>query len=132
MKNTRNEVKIKFGEPKYHIDEYNKVIVCRLPAQAMIPHNLKQVMWDVNDVWPIDLEEFETKGIARLSPNDTWDENNGMKVALAKAENKAYLKVGTACQLTISHLLKQVKTSENFLYKASNVMEHNVEYIDKF
>lgn len=132
MKNTRNEVKIQFEEPKYHIDEYNKVVVCRLTAKAMIPHNLKQVMWDVDDVWPLDLEEFETKGIARLSPNDDWDENAGMKVALAKAENKAYEQVCVNLKEYMRSINTVVNQCKDFFYKSANVIEHNDKYLSKF
>ena len=132
MKNTRNEVKIQFEEPKYHIDEYNKVVVCRLTAKAMIPHNFKQIMWDVDDVWPLDLEEFETKGIARLSPNDDWDENTGMKVALAKAENKAYEQVCVNLKEYMRSINTVIEQCKDFFYKSANVIEHNNKYLEKF
>lgn len=126
----RNEIKISFEEPKYHIDQVNKVVVCILTAKPLLPNDINYTAYQFIGGW-VD-EKFTTKGIARLNPEDEFDINIGMKVSLAKAENKAYETVGVMLKDYLKGLNKAYEQCKDFLWKSANVIEHNDEYLKQF
>ena len=126
----RNEIKISFKEPKYHIDQVNKVVVCVLEGEPQLPQNIDYTTHNFIDKWlgvP-----FTTKGVARLNPDDKFDVNIGMKVSLAKAENKAYEYVGVQLKDYLAGLNKAYEQCKDFLWKSANVIAHNDEYLKQF
>lgn len=126
----RNEIKLSFEEPKYHIDLANKVVVCILESKPLIPQSIDWTSWSFTKTnFP---EKYIAKGVARLNPDDEFDENIGMKVALAKAENKAYLMFGTDIDKYQKCMMKSFIACKDFLHKASKFIEHNNEYLKKF
>ena len=126
----RNEIKLSFGEPKYHIDLANKVIVCVLECQPLLPQEIDWTAFNfMNEYFPA---KYTVKGIARLNPDDEFDENIGMKVALAKAENRAYLMLGRDINRYQKCMTKTFIACKDFLYKAHKFLEHNDEYLKKF
>ena len=130
MKSDRNEIKLSFKEPKYHIDLANKVVVCILEGQPKVPDTIDWTMWNfTNNHMPA---KYVTKAVARLTPGDEFDENIGMKVSLAKAENKAYEMLCSDIKKYLDGVSRAIMQGRDFLYKAANVMEHNIKYIDKF
>lgn len=126
----RNEIKISFEEPKYHIDQVNKVVVCVLKGKPLLPNDINYTAYQFMGCW-ID-EKFTTKGIARLNPGDKFDINIGMKVSLAKAENKAYEYVGVQLKDYLAGLNKAYEQCKDFLWKSANVIAHNDEYLKQF
>lgn len=126
----RNEIKLSFEEPKYHIDQVNKVVVCVLKCKPQLPNNVNYTAYQFMGGW-VD-ESFTTKGIARLNPIDDFNPEVGMKVALAKAENRAYNTVGVMIKDYLTGLNKAFDQCKDFLWKAATVIEHNEEYLKKF
>lgn len=126
----RNEIKLSFSEPKYHIDLANKVVVCVLTCQPLLPEQIDWTAYNfMNEYFPV---KYVAKGVARLNPDDTFDESIGMKVALAKAENRAYVMLGDDLRKYVRNLNKAATMCRDFLYKANRFLEHNDEYLKKF
>lgn len=128
----RNEIKLSFKEPKYNIDLANKVVVCTLEAIPQYPESVYSTLSTLTDYTIHEMNCIKTKAIARLSPEDNFDENIGMKVALAKAENKAYT---TLCLMLKSYMVginKVIEKTSDFFFKSANVIEHNDDYLARF
>ena len=126
----RNEIKISFNEPKFHIDEVNKVVVCVLECQPLLPRAIDWTGFNFTDTcFPA---KYIVKGVARLNPTDEFDPNVGMKVSLAKAENRAYNTLGIMIKDYLTGLNKAYDQCKDFLWKAANVIEHNEKYLEQF
>ena len=132
MINDRNEIKISFKEPKFHIDKANKVVVCILEGTPRYPKVIDYTFTTITDLMYRDVDEIKVKAIARLSPDDNFDENIGMKVALAKAENKAYEQVCVNLKEYMRSINTVINQCKDFFYKSANVIEHNDKYLSKF
>jgi hypothetical protein len=120
----RNEIKIKFENPIYSINEEKGTVGCILNYEILYPELLK-------DVFPEKAVYFTT-GNAFLSENDKWDVNIGKKVSLAKAEQKAYANVMKYCVKTIKNCYKAMCICDMFYEKGEFVINHNDNYISKF
>lgn len=132
MMNDRNEIKISFKEPKYHIDKANKVVVCILEGEAKYPKAIDYSFTTITNLTFRDVEDIKVKAIAKLSPGDEFDENVGMKVALAKAENKAYEQVCINLKEYMRNINTIIEQCKDFFFKSANVIEHNNVYINQF
>jgi hypothetical protein len=128
----RNEIKISFKEPKFHIDKANKVVVCILEGTPKYPSNIDYTMTTITKLRYADIDEIKVKAIAKLSPDDNFDENVGMKVALAKAENKAYEQVCVNLKEYMRSINTVINQCKDFFYKSANVIEHNDKYLEQF
>ena len=86
----RNEVKLQFTDQEYRIDTKNGVVKCKITFIPLYPSFLKFILKGLNSslVGPMTVTAK-----SRVSSTDTFNVSTGKKVALAKAENKAYLKV---------------------------------------
>lgn len=126
----RNEIKISFDEPKYHIDLVNKVVVCILKGVPKLPNAIDWTSCSFTDSYFPD--KYIAKGVARLNPGDIFDEEKGMKVALAKAENKIYSMLGDDLKDYMTGVKRIEKQCKDFLYKATKVISHNDLYLAKF
>lgn len=132
MMNDRNEIKISFAEPKFHIDRANKVVVCILEGTPLYPKAIDYTINTITNLMYADVAEIKVKAIAKLSPGDEFDENIGMKVALAKAENKAYEQVCVNLKEYMRNINTVIEQCKDFFYKSANVIEHNNKYLEKF
>lgn len=132
MMKDRNEIKISFKEPKFHIDKANKVVVCILEGTPKYPSNIDYTMTTITKLRYADIDEIKVKAIAKLSPDDNFDENIGMKVALAKAENKAYEQVCVNLKEYMRSINTVINQCKDFFYKSANVIEHNDKYLEQF
>lgn len=126
----RNEIKLSFEEPKYHIDQVNKVVVCVLECQPLLPRDLDWTGFNfMGEHFPV---KYTVKGVARLNPSDSFDPSIGVKVSLAKAENKAYETMGVMLKDYLKGLNKAYDQCKDFLWKTANVIEHNEKYLEQF
>lgn len=132
MKEDRNEIKISFKEPKFHIDRANKVVVCILEGTPLYPCNIDYTFTTITNLRYADVDTIKVKAIAKLNPGDEFNEEVGMKVALAKAENKAYTQVCINLKEYIKSLNKITEQAKDFFYKSANVIEHNYNYLEQF
>lgn len=83
---------VPYKEPQYFINEKKGIVV----AICLFSVNNCFHQYDVDSI-VIDHKKrgwhIEGKGIARCSPSDTFDVEKGKKIARAKAEQQAFLKV---------------------------------------
>ena len=121
----RNEIKLRFKEPEYIIQPQNGIVICKLSFTILYPNFVLEKCWPLHMCKTV-------KAIAKVGSEDEFNELTGMKVSLAKAEQKAYAKVGKICASKMKELFKTVKALNNFCVKANDVIEHNAYYMEKF
>lgn len=129
--NTRNEVKITFGTPKYVI--YGAETKCYMPFEVKLPPLMEQIATLLVDKKIIPALPKGVKAIATMHPGDEYDENIGLKVAMAKAEIDAYTIVNNWL-VDINDILiyKIYDKVGNFVEKAETVINHDVNFVRKF
>lgn len=129
--NTRNEVKITFGTPKYVI--YGAETKCYMPFEVKLPPLMEQIATLLIDKKIIPTLPKGVKAIATMHPGDEYDEKTGLKVAMAKAEIDAYTIVNNWL-VDINDLLifKIYDKVGDFVEKAEIVINHDVNFVRKF
>lgn len=129
--NTRNEVKITFGTPKYVI--YGAETKCYMPFEVKLPPLMEQIATLLIDKKIIPSLPKGVKAIATMHPGDEYDEKTGLKVAMAKAEIDAYTIVNNWL-VDINDLLiyKIHDKVGDFVEKAEIVINHDVDFVRKF
>jgi hypothetical protein len=129
--NTRNEVKITFGTPKYVI--YGAETKCYMPFEVKLPPLMEQIATLLIDKKIIPALPKGVKAIATMHPGDEYDEKTGLKVAMAKAEIDAYTIVNNWL-VDINDLLiyKIFDKVGDFVEKAEIVIDHDVNFVRKF
>lgn len=123
----RNEIKIRFEEPKYEVNPEKGTVKCFLKYEVLYPELLKGMFF---------LGErncFYANGFAKVNSGDIFDENIGKKISLAKAEKKAYKKVSNIIYKRVNQrVVKAIKIAKDFIYKANRVSNHNDEYLEQW
>lgn len=122
-----NEVKIRFNEPKYIVNETQGTVTCELRYYPVFPEFVIATLGKCPSYNP-----FTVTAIAKVCSEDTFNEKIGKRVALAKAEAKAYEQVGKYCFKECGQLGKTYDKLYNFYAKAKLVVDHNSEYLSKF
>lgn len=124
MKN--GNIKIRFGDAVYFVNKKKGNVACKLSGILKFP------FVDIEDE-PLYRYAFnkhiEAVGVATCSPDDKFDENRGKRIALAKAENKAY---NLAKKYLVGYQRFLEDTNEaviDFYEKAARATKHNKEYI---
>ena len=128
--------KLSFGEPKYFVNEKKKIVTClvscRLKGADQI---LLNIFKDIADwsYYEENVFRFEAYATSQLDPADNFDPEIGKKVARAKAESMAYKYAKKQItKMYDKYNSVMSKAIENFNAKATNVIEHNVEYVKQF
>ena len=82
-----SKVKISFyDEPEFYVNEEKGVVTCKIRGIMQLPFlYVYDGLIDANQE-----QVIEGIGVAKCSGNDKFDVNRGKRIALAKAENKAY------------------------------------------
>lgn len=124
----RNEIKISFTDQKFHIDQKRNEVHCVLSFKPLYPPFIQSVLTQLGLYTP----NWVTRSTAYLKEQDSFDIAKGQKVALAKAENKAYRKVGRILKLAQEYIKLSDWQISSFCDKVDNVNTHNLEYISKF
>ena len=124
----RNEVKIQFTNQEYRVDLKNGVVKCKVTFIPLYPPFLKFVLKGLNQSL---IGPMTVTAKSRVSSSDTFNEETGRKVALAKAESKAYLRIKSV----LKDLQEYVKLTDwqisNYSDKADKVVTHNQEFVNK-
>lgn len=123
----RNEIKISFTDQKFYVNQETKEVVCVLSFKPLYPPFVENVLKQLGIVVP-----EACKSVARLKEKDVFDIAKGQKVALAKAENKAYRIVGKQLKIAQEYINLANWQISSFSNKVDFVTNHNVEYINKF
>lgn len=131
MRSDRNEFKISFREPRYIVDETNGVVICLLDYTAHSPIMCDYAVYPNYD-WPNPLCQLTSKAVVFAKKGDKFDVNIGKKVALAKAENKAYAYTYNYFARGAKDLAKALDAIEDFRDKVDRVKKHNIEYMKRF
>lgn len=74
---------------------------------------------------------FTVIGKATCNKEDKFDANIGMKIALAKAEMKAYHSANKTAKVIYEQYKAKMNETKEFIDKATHCIEHNKEYIKK-
>ena len=107
-----NPIKLSIKRTEYITDNktYTKCILsCRLKGQDLLP----------------------ITAIARIKENDKFDFELGCKIALAKAERKAYKYVRDVIKSEFKRLSILIDNMTDFAIKSNKIIKHNTEYIKK-
>ena len=129
--NTRNEVKITFGTPKYVI--YGAETKCYMPFEVKLPPLMEQIATLLVDKKIIPALPKGVKAIATMHPGDEYDEKTGLKVAMAKAEIDAYTIVNNWLVDINDLLIYKIHDKViDFVDKAEIVINHDVNFVRKF
>ena len=129
--NTRNEIKITFGTPKYLI--YGNFTKCNLPFTVKLPPIMETLMNTFIDKGYLEKFPKYVKGMATVFAGDEYDETTGIKVATAKAEIAAYTLVSNKLMDLYSLIIDNLHYKvDDFLIKAEKVIKHDKQYVDRF
>ena len=122
----RNEIKIRFAEPKYEVNPEKGTVECFLRYEVLYPDFLYSIFFYGETAF------FFAKGIAKVNSGDVFDENIGKKISLAKAEKKAYAKVTKCLIKRWDKVVDTINVVGGFINKAYDVIEHNSEYLEQW
>lgn len=123
----RNEIKIRFDEPKYEVKPENGIVECFLRYEVLYPDFLREMFFLGERVC------FYAHGTAKVNSEDIFNENIGKKISLAKAEKKAYKKVRNKIYKQINQkVVKAIRIASDFVYKSNRVFNHNDEYLKQW
>ena len=122
----RNEIKIRFEEPKYEVNPEKGTVECFLRYEVLYPDFLYRIFFYGETVY------FYAHGIAKINGGDVFDENTGKKISLAKAEKKAYTKIRKRLIKRWYKVINTLNVTDSFIDKALDVIEHNDKYLEQW
>lgn len=131
MKNTRNNIKISFGDPTYLI--FGNYTKCQMNFEVKMPYMLEKIAEVLVDKKYLPPIPTSCKACAYMHPKDEYDEATGLKVSMAKAEVVAYKKVShwmTSFMCLIAD--RGFITIDLFLEHADKVIMHDKKFLKKF
>lgn len=126
MKNyIRNNFKLSFekNRTQFFVNEKKGTVSCVVTAYLVCPYS-----W--NSPVVINGVAIKGTGVAKCHADDTFDVERGKRIAMAKAENKAYLKAVSYLEEQREHLVFMNNAIEAFLSKAYHQCNHNDDYMD--
>ena len=122
----RNEIKIRFEEPKYEVKPEKGTVECFLRYEVLYPELLQGMFFLGEKVY------FYANGVAKINGGDIFDENIGKKISLAKAEKKAYAKVKNRLIKRMNKIADAFDIAVAFVDKAYEVIDHNEKYLEQW
>jgi hypothetical protein len=116
------------GEPEYFIDNEKKKVTCVITGTFVTPTISS---WDaIGDTPLISANKFKVIGRAICSDKDVFDAERGMRIALAKAELKAYRAARDYIKEETQWVRYIANKSMEFIAKADAFEKHNAEHIN--
>ena len=122
----RNEIKIRFEEPKYEVKPEKGTVECFLKYEVLYPDFLQRIFFCGEKIY------FYANGVAKVNGKDIFDENIGKKISLAKAEKKAYAKVRNRLIKCMNKTANAFNVAGAFIDKAYEVIDHNDKYLEQW
>ena len=122
----RNEIKIRFEEPKYEVKSDKGTVECFLKYEVLYPDFLQGIFFHGEKIY------FYANGVAKVNGEDVFNENIGKKISLAKAEKKAYAKVRKRLINRWYKIVNTLNVVGSFIDKAHEVIDHNDEYLGQW
>ena len=122
----RNEIKIRFEEPRYEVKPEKGTVECLLRYEVLYPDFLYRIFFYGEKIY------FYAHGTAKVNGKDIFDENIGKKISLAKAEKKAYAKVRNRLIKRMNKIADAFDVAVAFVDKAYEVIDHNDKYLEQW
>lgn len=125
MNYNRDNFKLSINKDRtqFFVNEKKGIVSCVISAALVTPYN-----WDGPVCIPDKI--IKTVGVAKCSSDDVFDAERGKRIALAKAENKAYLKAITYLNELFEHLIFFIDRINSFSDKGLSHCAHNVDYME--
>ena len=124
----RNEIKIRFEEPRYEINPEKGIVECFLKYEVLYPDFLQGIFFCGERIY-----FYATGyGVAKVNSGDIFDENIGKKISLAKAEKKAYARVRNRLIKRMNKIANAFDVASTFVDKAYEVIDHNDKYLEQW
>ena len=122
----RNEIKIRFEEPRYEVKPEKGTVECFLKYEVLYPDFLQGIFFHGEKIY------FYANGVAKVNGEDIFNENIGKKISLAKAEKKAYAKVRKRLMNRWYKIINTLNVVGGFIDKAYEVIDHNDKYLEQW
>ncbi len=123
----RNEIKIRFEEPRYEVNPEKGTVECFLRYEVLYPELLRGMFFLGEKVC------FHAWGLAKVNSGDIFDENIGKKISLAKAEKKAYKKISNRIRKQVNlKVVRAIRIAKEFIEKTNKVSNHNDKYLEQW
>lgn len=122
-------ISLSFLKPRYVVHEITGAVICYLEFTVNYPELLEYLCTDRYNFYN---RTFLVKAVTIVKDSDVFDEAKGKKIALAKAENKAYSMIKNYVKMAEKELLNSLQAINNYTIKADKVINHNIEYLKKF
>ena len=125
----KNHFKLSFNSERYGtktkfiVNEKKRTVVCILEGFLKTP-----TPYFEGGVW-IDSNYFKVVGVAKCSPEDTFDVERGKRIAMAKAENLVYLEALKYLEPYMKNMEDALMAATAFSDKVYRTCAHNEEYI---
>ena len=122
---SRNDFKLSFIKDgiKFYVNEKKRIVTCIVTAIVETPHS-----WD--SCVTIPSIEVNGVGVAKCHADDVFDVERGKRIAMAKAENKAYNAASNYLyEYSNDVLFFSIKIAD-FFSKNIKCCSHNDEYIE--
>lgn len=121
----RKKFKLTFdkGRTQFVVNENKRTVSCITIAEIVAPY-----AWDSSVYIPSEI--FKVVGTARCTADDKFDAERGRRIALAKAENKAYLKAAEYLSKRQEDIIFMDNAITEFRKKAHAQCTHNEDYMD--
>lgn len=126
----RNAIKLTFIDQTFTENRSTGVTTCHLSFKINLPPFLEPFI-RLPELKDDEEMIFCVEASAIIKSPDVFNEI-GRKVALAKAENKAYKYVGRLMRIFEGEFIQALNQIHSFTNKVDNVIEHNVKYLGKF
>lgn len=121
----RNDFRLSFNKTHtvFRVNKKKGIIRCTIEGYLKTPYS-----WNT----PVTIygEDITATGVARCSKDDVFDEERGKRIALAKAENKAYNIAKSYLLEKREHLAFIINAIDNFYIHSHNQCVHNLDYIE--
>lgn len=126
MKNyNRDYFKLSFDkeDTQFYVNEKKKSVTCKVTCVLHVPYS-----WEspVHIPWKC----FNITATTKCCDSDVFDVERGKRIAMAKAENKAYSQAASYLFEQLKHLMFFQTSIYKFLEKTDHQCAHNEEYID--
>ena len=130
---SRNDFKIRIVRQNVVVDKKNECVVARIEWRLVAPDVFDAILFGID--YSLSQISGVAKGVARCKEGDVFDEEKGVKIAIAMAESNAYTNASSIIAGRILHLGQMInkfsKMERNFARKAYDVRKHNVDYIER-
>lgn len=127
----KDKLKVSVYNTKYYINQAKKTVTCVLDFELRGPDRFREILF--NFIY-LTKDPFKWRVVmtARLDPQDEFDSDKGCQVARAKAETSMYLTTAKLLDRFTNYMLYDLLPyANNFQVTASQVVNHNNEYLSK-